>query len=254
MVFSRFFKKPYREDHFRTYSIPPGERVYAVGDIHGRADLLESLFLDISKDYENRGRAKTTIVFLGDLVDRGAESRRVVERLMALAESPMPCVFLAGNHEELFLKVCGGEQSIGGVFHRAGGRETLLSYGVDPELYDKCEPSQISALADQHVPEAHRAFLASFQDYWVCGDYCFVHAGIRPGVALEEQENSDLRWIRREFIESDADHGLMIIHGHTITEQVDEQPNRIGIDTGAYASGKLTAIGLEGSERWFLST
>jgi len=234
--------------------IPDGQRVYAIGDIHGRADLLSELLDKIGADDKQRGTAETVLVFLGDLVDRGPDSARVVEHLMRLSESHLQTVFIAGNHEELFLKICAGDHQIGGVFHRAGGRATLLSYGVDPGAYDACDPHEMSALAGRVVPDTHIAFLNGFTDYWVCGDYCFVHAGIRPDVLLDDQKSEDMRWIRREFIESEIDHGLMIVHGHTITEDVDEQYNRIGIDTGAYASGKLTAIGLERGDRWFLQT
>lgn len=234
--------------------IPAGKRVYAIGDIHGRADLMYKLLDQIARDDETRGPADTTLVFLGDLVDRGPDSAEIVEYTRQLAASNVKIVFLMGNHEELFLLTCAGDQQVGGTFHRAGGRETLLSYGVDPQVYDECDPHEISALASQHVSQAHIDFLESFQDYWVCGDYCFVHAGIRPDVPMEEQTPADMRWIRNEFLASEIDHGLMIIHGHTITREVDEQYNRIGIDTGAYASGRLTAIGLEADARWFLQT
>jgi serine/threonine protein phosphatase 1 len=236
------------------HNIPLGERVYAIGDIHGRADLLYQLLDQIAADDKARGAADTTLVFLGDLVDRGPTSSEVVDYAMRLAASDVKCVFLMGNHEELFLLTCAGDQHVGGTFHRAGGRATLLSYGVDATVYDDCDPHEISALADRVVPQAHIDFIEGFRDYWVCGDYCFVHAGIRPDVPLEQQTSADMRWIRNEFLTSPIDHGLMVIHGHTITQAVDEQYNRIGIDTGAYASGKLTAIGLESGERWYLQT
>jgi serine/threonine protein phosphatase 1 len=120
--------------------------------------------------------------------------------------------------------------------------------------YDAVDLSELAELIPNYVPSAHIDFLKSFDDWIEAGDYLFVHAGIRPGLAIEEQETSDLRWIRREFTEHKGEFSHMVIHGHTITEGVDEQRNRIGIDTGAFATGKLTAIGIEGSERWFLST
>jgi len=236
------------------HMIPAGQRVYAIGDIHGRADLLYDLLDQIALDDKTRGAADTMLVFLGDLVDRGPDSAEIVEYTRRLAASNVKTVFLMGNHEELFLLTCAGDQQVGGTFHRAGGRETLLSYGVDPQVYDDCDPHEISALADKFVPQEHIDFIESFRDYWVCGDYCFVHAGIRPDVPLEEQTPADMRWIRNEFLTSQIDHGFMVVHGHTITQDVDEQYNRIGVDTGAYASGKLTAIGLEGGERWYLQT
>lgn len=253
MLLKRLFRRG-ETAALSAHSLPDGERVYAFGDIHGRYDLLEELFQLTSRDYQNRGRARTTMVFLGDLIDRGPDSRRVVERLMALAQTPLPTVFLMGNHEELLLNLYDGDEALGGVFHRAGGRATLLSYGVDPELYDNSEPQELPAMARAHVPEEHIAFIRSFDNQWRCGDYSFVHAGFRPGVPLENQTATDMRWIRREFIESDYDFGAMVVHGHTITKEVDEQINRIGIDTGAFNSGVLTALRIEGRERWYLQT
>ena len=147
-----------------------------------------------------------------------------------------------------------GDRKAAGLFHRVGGRETLLSYGVTEIEYDACDLGDLADLIGKYVPVEHIAFLRKFVDQWQCGDYLFVHAGIRPGVPLDEQRDSDLRWIRREFLDDPRDHGVMVVHGHSITEAVDEQPNRIGIDTGAFASGKLTALGIEGTEKWVLST
>ena len=140
------------------------------------------------------------------------------------------------------------------MFHRVGGRETLLSYGVSEAEYDACVLGDLAGLIAKHVPVDHIAFMRGFIDQWQCGDYLFVHAGIRPGLPLDEQRPSDLRWIRREFLDDPRDHGVMVVHGHSITEDVDERANRTGIDTGAFASGKLTGLGIEGAERWILST
>ncbi len=254
MWIPKFLRKSADTPLSARHYVPDGRRIYAIGDIHGRADLLYDLLDMIASDDRSRPRGETTLVFLGDLVDRGPNSAEVVDYLMRLGKSSIGAVFLMGNHEELFLLTCAGDQQTGGVFHRAGGRATLLSYGVDAQVYDECDPHEISALADKHVPRAHLEFLSSFKDYWICGDYCFVHAGIRPDVAMEAQTTADMRWIRREFLESEIDHGMMIVHGHTITPGIDEQYNRIGIDTGAYSSGKLTALCLEGGERWYLQT
>ena len=208
----------------------------------------------IDADDAGRTPARTTLVILGDLPDRGADSKGVIERLIQLKDSGGDIIFLMGNHEELFIRIWEGEREIAATFNRAGGRETMLSYGVSPEEYDAWDFGELAAKAHKYVPQDHIDFLRSFQDWYKAGDYLFVHAGIAPGIAIEDQTPEDLRWIRRSFVESEVDHGVMVIHGHTITQAVDEQPNRIGIDTGAYASGKLTAIGIEGSERWFLST
>ena len=235
------------------FTLPDGERIYAIGDIHGRLDLFDALLAMIEADNSARPPSKTGLILLGDLVDRGPESRGVVERAMQLAAAPSTVV-LKGNHEELLLRVCAGDDRVTAPFHRVGGRDTLLSYGVSPETYDACELSDLPALAAGAVPTAHRDFLEAALDYHAVGDYLFVHAGIQPGIPLEDQDASSMRWIRHEFTGSDVDHGRMVIHGHTITPEIDAWPNRIGIDTGAYASGVLTAIGLEGTEHWFLQT
>jgi serine/threonine protein phosphatase 1 len=251
MVFRKFFARA--EPEPRAHALPAGERVYAIGDIHGRRDCLDQLLGMIDADDAARGRADTMLVFLGDLVDRGADSRGVVERTMHIAQSPKT-ILLMGNHEEILIRAWEGDRKASGLFHRVGGRETMLSYGVTEAEYDACDLANLAELVGDRIPINHIAFMKNFIDFWQCGDYLFVHAGVRPGIPLDEQRPSDLRWIRREFLEDDRDHGAMIVHGHSITEEVDVQPNRIGIDTGAFASGKLTALGIEGTETWVIST
>ena len=234
-------------------AIAAGERIYAIGDVHGRRDCLDDLLIRIGEDDRARGQAQTTLVLLGDLVDRGPESRGVVERLLQLAQV-RPCIFLMGNHEEVFIDAWEGDEAAARLFHRIGGRETLLSYGVPISDYDAADFERLLVLLATHVPADHIAFLRQFRDTYRSGDYLFVHAGIRPGTPIEEQRPAELRWIRDRFLDDPRDHGVIVVHGHSITAEVEERPNRIGVDTGAYASGKLTAVGLEGSERWFLST
>ncbi len=253
MVFKRLFKRSDPAPS-RAYAAPAGERLYAIGDIHGRLDLLNILLAKIDADDAERGPAETKLILLGDLPDRGPDSRGVIERVIALADHNPGCILLKGNHEELLIRAWDGERGIAGTFNRAGGKETMLSYGVSDEDYAEWDLSDLVENVARFVPKDHVDFLRGFQDWFRAGDYLFVHAGIRPGIALEDQDPVDLRWIRREFIESADDHGMMVIHGHTITEEVDEQANRIGIDTGAYASEILTAIGIEDEDRWFLST
>jgi serine/threonine protein phosphatase 1 len=239
----------------RTYAVPDGVRVYAIGDIHGRLDLLDSLLASIAADDRARGGAlRTRYIFLGDLIDRGPESRGVVERLMALAEAGPDVRFLMGNHEEVLLRALDGDVRALRFLVRIGGRETLLSYGVGEEEYRSHDYDDLLRIAAERVPAAHRAFLTGFEKWISVGDYLFVHAGIRPGVAIEDQAASDLYWIRDDFLRHRDSFGKMVVHGHSITEEIDVRANRIGIDTGAFASGRLTAIGLEGDERWFLST
>nr|WP_319937504.1 metallophosphoesterase family protein [Sphingomonas cannabina] len=236
-------------------SVPEGERVYAIGDVHGRLDLLDRLLERIEADDAARGPARSQLIFLGDLIDRGPQSRGVVERVMRLkAERPNIRV-IAGNHEEMLLAALRSERGEAmRFFIQNGGRETLLSYGITEAEYEAGTLTDLRDLARRRVPAHHVAFLGSLEPYVAIGDYLFVHAGIRPGVAVEEQSPSDLKWIRGEFLNSKRDHGSIVVHGHTVSDGVDEQPNRIGIDTGAFATGNLTAIGLESSERWYLST
>jgi serine/threonine protein phosphatase 1 len=251
MVFKKFFARA--EPVPQPFALPAGERVYAIGDIHGRRDCLDRLLLAIDDDEKSRPAAQTTVVFLGDLVDRGLDSRGVVERVMQIAKARR-CVLLMGNHEEILIRAWEGDRQAAGLLHRVGGRETLMSYGVTMAAYDACDLGDLAALTADNVPVDHIAFLRGFLDQWRCGDYLFVHAGIRPGVPLDEQSASDMRWIRRDFLDDDRDHGVMVVHGHSITEAVDERTNRIGIDTGAFASGKLTALGIEGTEHWVIAT
>ena len=233
-------------------AIPAGQRVYAIGDIHGRSDCLDRLIAAIDADHESRGPAERRLILLGDLVDRGPDSRGVVERAMALATQP-DCTVIMGNHEEILIGAWEGDLSLVRMLHRIGGRETLLSYGVAAQDYDRAEIAALAAMIATHVPPDHIAFMRRMIDHVVIGDYAFVHAGVRPGLALCEQKPSDMRWIRREFLDDRRDHGHIIVHGHSVVTDVEERPNRIGIDTGAFASGRLTAVGLEGADRWFLT-
>lgn len=236
------------------FFLPEGERLYAIGDIHGRSDLLDRLIARIEKDDVGRDGARTSWVFLGDFIDRGPDSAGVIDRMTAFAVSHPHAFFLMGNHEEVLLRAANGDPRAASLFNRIGGRETLLSYGVDPDTYEEADLTGLCALTAAHIPAAHMEFLHDLRLCHQSGDYLFVHAGIRPEVALEEQEGSDLRWIRDDFLNYRGDHGFMVVHGHSITSAVDIQRNRIGIDTGAYASDCLTAIGLQDGERWFLST
>jgi serine/threonine protein phosphatase 1 len=238
----------------RACTLPAGRRVYAVGDIHGRRDLLDRLLELIAEDDRRRAAADMEVIFLGDLVDRGPDSRGVVQRLLEASRGPQRMRFLMGNHEEVFLRAARGDVRALRFLIRIGGRETLLSYGVTEDEYRSLDFDELTEVVGCKVPDEHLVFLSSFEDWIEVGDYLFVHAGLRPGVALADQATSDLYWIRDDFLRHGDSFGKVVVHGHSITEEVDLRPNRIGIDTGAFASGRLTAIGLEGSERWFLST
>jgi serine/threonine protein phosphatase 1 len=231
---------------------PSGCRAYAIGDVHGRLDLLERLIGEIARDNEARGPARTYLVLLGDLIDRGPDSRGVIDLFL---DSPPPFaqpIFLKGNHEEFLLSVLEGEDEMVGSWLSYGGYECAESYGVSRGWTLNVSPAEVAARLRASVPESHRQFLADMADSFQFGDYLFVHAGIRPGVPLEEQSGKDLRWIREGFLDNRFDHGVMVVHGHTIVEKPEQHPNRIALDTGAYRSGVLTALGLEGRERWFL--
>jgi serine/threonine protein phosphatase 1 len=233
---------------------PEGHRAYAVGDIHGRLDLLDEILEKIEADNAARPSAITTVVFLGDLIDRGPQSAEVVERLRTYRPGFAEPVFLMGNHEEVFLRIIGGEDEILPDWLRFGGAECARSYGVEPSELEWREPGAAVRRLRRAVPKDHLKFLSGFADTASFGKYLFVHAGIRPGVALDQQDANDLRWIRGPFLDDGRDHGRVVVHGHTITAEVDERENRIGLDTGAYWTGILTAIGLEGGERWYLQT
>jgi len=233
---------------------PSGHRAYVVGDIHGRLDLLEELLAEIERDVRAARPPKALLVFLGDLIDRGPNSASVVELLRLYRYPPLQPVFLLGNHEEVLLRILGGEAQLIADWRLFGGAETLMSYGVEPEALAGLDQAGALALVRRAIPPQHVTFLKGFADTCRFGDYLFVHAGIRPGVDLEQQKQADLRWIREPFLNDNADHGFVVVHGHTICNEVEERPNRIGIDTGAYKTGVLTALVIEEDRRRFLTT
>jgi serine/threonine protein phosphatase 1 len=251
-MLNRLFRRRADPAPARIARVPAGQRVYAIGDIHGRDDLFASLLERIEADNASRGPANITLVLLGDLIDRGPASAEVVERAIALRGGPMRLRWLIGNHEEVFLKALGRDPQLMRYFVRIGGASTIHSYGIAGPDYDRLTFEELAEALPHQVPKEHAAFLAAGEDMIAIGDYLFVHAGIKPGIDIDSQHPSDLRWIREHFLDDDRDHGAVIVHGHTITDAVEDRGNRIGIDTGAYASGILTAIGLEGAERWYL--
>lgn len=235
-------------------SIPRGFRAYAVGDVHGRLDLLERLLGAIERDLETRPQRKTLLIFLGDLIDRGPDSRGVIERLRTYRQPRIKPYFLAGNHEEILLRILAGERGVLEGWLQFGGEECLRSYGLDASQLKAIPERQALSMIGAVIPDEHRRFLAGFSDTLSLGNYLFVHAGIRPGLDISLQAQSDLRWIRSPFLEHEGDHGATVVHGHSISPSVEVRTNRIGIDTGAYRTGILTALALEGEDRWFLDT
>ena len=190
----------FRSDNPRSPELPHSYRLYAIGDVHGRDDLLADLLARIEEDSCRRGPARLVLVFLGDLIDRGPASAEVVERLRTYLPPETRLVFLAGNHEEVLLRILDGEAGLIPDWLRFGGAECLRSYGTDPKPLHKLAPDRALDLVRAAIPPAHVEFLRSFVDTFRAGDYLFVHAGIRPGVPLAEQAPSDLRWIREPFL------------------------------------------------------
>jgi serine/threonine protein phosphatase 1 len=231
-----------------------GWRAYAVGDIHGRLDLLEELLDKIHADIARRPARKVLLVFVGDLIDRGPSSAQVVERLRTYRHPGVRPMFLLGNHEEVLLRILKGESELITKWRWFGGAECLASYGVDRDRLAALTDEEALPVVRDAVPKEHVEFLESFDDSCRFGDYLFVHAGIRPGVEIDQQKQSDLRWIREPFLFDETDHGFVVVHGHTIRPEVEMRPNRIGIDTGAYRSGVLSALAIEGSDTWLLDT
>jgi serine/threonine protein phosphatase 1 len=235
---------------------PPGtpSRVYAIGDIHGRSDLLDELHAHIVQDFERSPCEEAAIVYLGDYVDRGEDSCGVLERLCAPAPADLPRVMLRGNHEEMMLRFLAAPEA-SGDWRRLGGQETILSYRVD--VRSALERGGLTGLAEEFkasIPDAHMLLLHSLTASAVIGDYFFCHAGVRPGIALDQQRDVDLLWIRGTFLDSEVDFGKVIVHGHTPAPEPAVRLNRIGIDTGAYATGRLTCLVLDGEEQRFLMT
>lgn len=236
----------------RDYRVPEGSRVYAVGDVHGELKLLKTLLRRIEADQAAAPDFEHRVIFLGDYIDRGPDSRGVIDCLTALAVDQR-YRFLKGNHEDAFLDVLDGKTDELSAWLRFGGRETLASYGIAERSVAMGGPF-LRAQLNERVPPAHFDFLASLELAIEIGDYLFVHAGIRPGVDIARQADADLMWIRREFLSHEGHHSHMVVHGHTISREVEVKHNRIGVDTGAYASGVLSAIVLEGSERRIIDT
>lgn len=244
-------------DPTRTGAAPrgiPGYRAYVVGDVHGRLDLLEQLLGSIEADISKRPSEKTLLVFLGDLIDRGPNSAEVIERLRTYNAASVRTVFLLGNHEEVLLRVLDGDAALITQWCWFGGRECLKNYGLDSDAIVQLDDEAALRAIRSVIPKEHVEFIGSFVDSCRFGDYLFVHAGIRPGVPIEEQAQSDLRWIREPFLMNDTDHGPIVVHGHTISDEVQERPNRIGIDTGAYRTGVLTSLVIDGETRRYLQT
>ncbi len=236
------------------YSIGP-RRVYAIGDPHGRDDLFARLISLIREDNAGRSSAPTEVIVLGDVVDRGPQSAQLVRRLMRYTQGSDRFTVLKGNHEDMLERVI--QVGFKGMerWLDMGGAETLASWDVPSDLIAARDYADILRVARASIPQEVVHWLHALPSHLQLGDVVFVHAGIRPGVPLKRQDPGDLMWIGSEFREDARRHPFLVVHGHAIREDgPDIQLHRIGIDTGAYRTGRLTAMGLEGAESWFLST
>jgi serine/threonine protein phosphatase 1 len=252
---SRLFGQRQRKLELAARTVPAGTRVYAIGDIHGSLVPLRLLRDAIREHAAAHPIERKCLIYLGDYIDRGFDSRAVIDLLI---NDPLPGfehVFLKGNHEDGMLRfLADGSNALFWVAY--GGIATMFSYGVKPPdpATDEDEVTRARKELAKKLPPEHLDFLAKLEPYRVEGDYLFVHAGIRPGVPIDEQREEDLLWIRDDFLRSQQEFGKCVVHGHSITRQPDFQPNRIGIDTGAFASGTLTCLVLEGTKQDLLAT
>ena len=239
----------------RVPAVPPGTRVYAVGDIHGEIGVLSRLIGMVRKDAAGAPVDRRVLVFLGDYVDRGLGSRQVIDFLLDDPAPGFESVFLKGNHDACLLAFL-EDAGAGPEWLGVGGQATLLSYEVrmPPGPRNATHLESVREELARALPPDHKAFLEGLSLFHVEGSYAFVHAGVRPGVELEDQQERDLLWIRDEFIDDRRDHGRVVVHGHSVIDRPEVLPNRIGIDTGAYATGRLTCLVLEGESQRFLAT
>jgi serine/threonine protein phosphatase 1 len=228
----------------RRPSLPAGVRIYAVGDIHGRLDLLNELLARIDTDIMLRPAVRPVYVFLGDYIDRGPSSRETIDRLIEHGATH-ETAFLKGNHELIAIK-CLSDRGLFDQWLRLGGMATLVSYGVPAEtLASGKQISELQSAFHSALPQAHFRFFRDLQTSFSCGDFFFAHAGVRPDVELSHQKENDLLWIREEFLSSNRDFGKIVVHGHTPGSEIEVKPNRINIDTGAFATGRLSCLVIE---------
>jgi len=225
--------------------LPEGIRIYAMSDIHGRADLLKQMFTVIDRDLSASQSIRPIQVFLGDYIDRGPQSFETIELLIDRARSH-ECVFLKGNHEVILLDALANPPLLD-EWRQFGGLQTLTSYGLQPTLRPSDgEKTELMRELYEKIPQTHGYFYRNLRASFTCGDFFFVHAGVKPGIPLDLQQEQDLFWIREEFLESSADFGKYVVHGHTPVSTPDIRPNRINIDTGAYATGNLSLLSIQG--------
>jgi serine/threonine protein phosphatase 1 len=248
-----FWKRLSGHRDFHNPLIPNHHRIYAIGDIHGRADLLIKMHQAISKHAAMARPADQSVVYLGDYVDRGLEVREVLDILTANPMQDFNTIFLKGNHEEMLLSFLMDAAALNDWLP-FGGLATLMSYGVSSPGYAP-HPTQTEDIRRKFIdvfPKAHRDFLLKLKISYQAGDYLFVHAGLMPGVPLEKQDPQDYLWIREPFLSNQKPQSVRVVHGHHITPKPEKLPYRIGVDTGAYATGCLSCVALEADRVEFL--
>lgn len=231
--------------------IPNGMRIYAIGDVHGRVDLLNAVFERIDATLKDHPIGQSVQILLGDYIDRGPNSREVIDALVARKkEHAMVC--LKGNHESYVVQFLSDPSALE-EWTQFGGIQTLLSYGVKPSTRsDPLSPEDVAKAFREALPASHRRFLEGLGLSFTCGDFFFTHAGVRPGIPLGQQREHDLLWIREDFLLHEEDFEKIIVHGHTPAKEPDVRSNRINIDTGAYATGRLTCLVLQADRRVFI--
>ncbi|MEG3174741.1 metallophosphoesterase family protein [Sphingomonas sp. RB3P16] len=234
--------------------MPADERIYAIGDVHGRLDLLHQLLGKIEDDIAQRSPARNRIIVLGDFIDRGPDSARIAS-IFASRQTRPGLIVLKGNHEAALVDGIRGDRAALDLWIEHGGDATLRSFGASEDEIYPADSRVLLETVRRIIPKTLVKWMARLPLMYRCGGYLFVHAGIRPGVSLHKQTADDLLWIRDAFIHSQANHGAIIVHGHTVFETgVSLNANRIGVDTGACRTGRLSAVGLEGNARWVLDT
>jgi serine/threonine protein phosphatase 1 len=233
--------------------VPDGQRVYAIGDVHGCRAHLAGLLDRIGQDSARKGAAEISLVYLGDYIDRGPQSSEVIELVLRVPIWADHVVRLKGNHEEMLERFL-ADPGYGSAWRQFGGLATLASYGVDTRAIQLGREYERAARdLERAMPATHHNFVSSLPYAHTIGDYFFCHAGVRPGVALEEQRNSDLCWIRYEFLSSAEDFGRVVVHGHSPVESPEVLANRVNVDTGAYATGVLSCAVIESTRVDFIS-
>lgn len=243
-VFSRFDRRP---------RLPKGVRIYAVGDLHGCADLLAGAFDLIDADLARSKPERAIQVFLGDYIDRGPDTKRTIDLLIDRGQRH-ETVFVKGNHEALLMSLLDDPRMLPNWI-QLGGMTTLMSYGIATSTNDVLQRGRgVSIALAAAIPKAHTDFLTNLVPCFSFGDYFFAHAGVRPGITLEKQSEQDLMWIREPFLSSDRDFGKMVVHGHTPSLEPEIRSNRINIDTGAYATGLLTVVAIQDEKVEFYSS